>query len=104
LLGLAFVFITTLGKAARVGISLRSLESKFFVYLKRNVMIIESTKNEVIIRLPGNINIDDLQDMTDWFQYKEITRRSKAKQVDVDTLVDQIKKGRWEKRKALLIK
>jgi len=67
-------------------------------------MIIESTKNEVIIRLPGNINIDDLQDMTDWFQYKEITRRSKAKQVDVDTLVDQIKKGRWEKRKALLIK
>jgi hypothetical protein len=67
-------------------------------------MIIERTKSEIIIRLPGDINIDELQDMTDWFQYKEITRKSKAKQADVDSLVRQIKKGRWEKRKALLIK
>ena len=67
-------------------------------------MIIERTKNEIIIRLPGDINIDELQDMTDWFQYKEITRKSKAKQDEVDSLVNQIKKGRGEKRKALLIK
>jgi len=58
-------------------------------------MIIERTKDEVIIRLPGDINIDDLQDMTDWFQYKEIARKSKATQKDVDTLVKQVKKGRW---------
>jgi len=67
-------------------------------------MIIERTKNEIIIRLPGDINIDELQDLTDWFQYKEITRKSKAKQEDVDSFVSEIKKGRWEKRKALLIK
>jgi hypothetical protein len=67
-------------------------------------MIIERTKNEIIIRLPGDINVDDLQDMTDWFQYLEITHKSKAKQSDVDSLVSQIKKGRWEKRKAVLIK
>ena len=67
-------------------------------------MIIERTKSEIIIRLPGDINIDELQDMTDWFQYKEITRKSKAKQADVDTLVSQIKKGRWDKRKSLLVK
>ena len=67
-------------------------------------MIIERTKNEIVIRLPGNINIDELQDLTDWFQYKEISRKSKAKQGEVDSLVDQIKKGRWIKRKALLIK
>lgn len=65
-------------------------------------MIIERTKNEIIIRLPGDINIDELQDMTDWFQYKELTRKSKAKQADVDALVNQIKKGRWNKRKDLL--
>ena len=64
-------------------------------------MIIERTKNEIIIRLPGDINIDELQDMTDWFQYKEITRKSKATQVDVDSLVNQIKKGRWDKRKKI---
>jgi hypothetical protein len=67
-------------------------------------MIIERTKSEIIIRLPGDINIDDLQDITDWFHYKEITRKSKAKQADVDSLVSEIKKGRWGKRKALLIK
>jgi hypothetical protein len=67
-------------------------------------MIIERINNEIIIRLPGDINIDELQDMTDWFQYMEITRKSKAKQSDVDTLVSQIKKGRWDKRKSTLIK
>ena len=67
-------------------------------------MIIERTKNEIIIRLPGDINIDELQDMTDWFLYKEITRKSKAKQKDVDLLVSEVKKGRWNKRKAILLK
>jgi hypothetical protein len=67
-------------------------------------MIIERTKNEIIIRLPGDMNIDELQDMADWFQYKEITRKSKATQADVDILVSQIKKGRWDKRKSALIK
>ena len=67
-------------------------------------MIIERTESEIIIRLPGDINIDELQDMTDWFQYQEITLNSKAKQADVDALVGQIKKGRWDRRKAFLIK
>ena len=55
-------------------------------------MIIERVNNEIIIRLSGDINIDELQDMTDWFQYKELTRNSKAKQEDVDALVNQVKK------------
>jgi hypothetical protein len=67
-------------------------------------MIIERTKNEIIIRLPANIDIDELQDLTDWFQYKEIVGKSKAKQSDVNSLVNQIKKGRWKKRKVALIK
>jgi hypothetical protein len=67
-------------------------------------MIIESTKKEIIIRLPGDINIDELQDVTNWLKYKEITWKSKAKQADVDELVTIIKKGRWSRRKELLIK
>ena len=67
-------------------------------------MIIERTDNEIIIRLPGDMNIDELQDLKDWFQYKEVTRKSKAKQSDVDCFVSKIKKGRWNKRKAMLIK
>ena len=67
-------------------------------------MIIERANNEIIIRLPGDINIDELQDMKDWFDYMEVTRKSKAKQKDVDNLVKKIKKGRWDRRKDYLIK
>lgn len=56
-------------------------------------MIIERSKDEVVFRLPGNINIDDLQDMTDLFEFKEISKKSKATQKDVDKLVKTIKKG-----------
>lgn len=62
-------------------------------------MIIERNKDEIIFKLEGNINIDDLQDLTDLFEFKEISRKSKAKQKDVDSLVKSIKKGRWEKTK-----
>lgn len=62
-------------------------------------MIIERNKNEVVFRLSGNVNIDDLQDMTDLFEFKEISANSKAKQKDVDSLVKDIKKGRWGKTK-----
>ena len=67
-------------------------------------MIIERKNNEIIIRLPGDMNIDDLQDMTDWLQYMEMTRKSKAKQSDVDILVNKIKKDRWSKRRSASIK
>ena len=63
-------------------------------------MIIERTKDEIIFRLPGNINVDDLQDLADLFEFKEIAKKSKATQNDVDDLVDAIKKGRWAKTKA----
>jgi hypothetical protein len=67
-------------------------------------MIIERTKDEFIIRLPGDIDIDELQDMKDWLEYTEVTRKSKARPKDVDKLVKEIKKERWEKRKKQLLK
>jgi hypothetical protein len=62
-------------------------------------MIIERNKDEVIFRLSGKVNIDELQDLTDLFEFKEISAKSKAKQKDVDLLAKEIKKGRWEKTK-----
>jgi hypothetical protein len=60
-------------------------------------MVIERTKKEVIFRLPANFKIDDMQDLTDLFTYREIAQKSKAKQKDADMLVKEIKKGRWKK-------
>jgi hypothetical protein len=61
-------------------------------------MIIERTKDEVIIRLPGDIDIDELQDLKDWLEYIEVARKSKARPKDVESLVKEVKKERWEKR------
>lgn len=65
-------------------------------------MIIERTKKEVVFRLPGNLSVDDLQDMTDWLEFIGLAKRSKAVQKDVNDLVKKIKKGRWAKTKLSL--
>ena len=63
-------------------------------------MIIERTKKEVVFRLPGNLSVDDLQDMTDWLEFIGLAKRSTAVQKDVNDLVKKIKKGRWPKTKS----
>jgi hypothetical protein len=67
-------------------------------------MIIERTNSEIIFRLPEDIKIDELRELTDWFRYLEVTRKSKATQSDVDTLVKSVKKGRWAKAKAKILR
>jgi len=66
-------------------------------------MIIERTINEVIIRLPATINITDLQEMANFLRYSELTQKSKVTRKQVDTLVKEVKKGRWEKSRNRLI-
>jgi len=74
---------------------------KSYIWEKR-IMIIEQTPNEIIFRLPGNINLDDLQDLTDLFEYKELSKKSETSQKEVDDLVKSVKKGRWDRTKQQL--
>ncbi len=64
-------------------------------------MIIERTDDEIIFRIPADINIDFLQAMSDLLVYKELTKNIKVKQSEVDNLVREIKIGRWDKRKSI---
>jgi len=50
------------------------------------------------------MKLDDLQDLTDLFEFKELTKKSNATQKEVDDLVKVIKKGRWKKTKQQLDK
>ena len=61
-------------------------------------------KKRIFIFLSPNIDIAELQDMADWFQYLEIANKSKATQKDVDLLVKQIKLNRWAKSKGAVAK
>jgi len=56
-------------------------------------MIIERTSKEVIFRLPSFTKLEDLQDIANLFAFKEIAKKSKATQKDVDVLVKKIKRG-----------
>lgn len=67
-------------------------------------MVIERTKNEVIIRLPSYIDTDGLLNLITYLSYKEATDTSQAKQDEVDKLAKDVKKGWWKKNRKRFIK
>ncbi|MEI6853261.1 MAG: hypothetical protein WCL06_10475 [Bacteroidota bacterium] len=67
-------------------------------------MLIERTKNEVIIRLPAYVNTDGLQRFIDYLCYKEATTKSQATQEEVDKLAKEVKKDFWTKNRSKYIK
>jgi hypothetical protein len=65
-------------------------------------MIIERKGKEVLFRLPASTKLEELQQLADLFAFKEIGRDSKATQKEVDALVTDVKKGRWQRTKKKL--
>jgi hypothetical protein len=62
-------------------------------------MILERTKDEILVRLPSNIDLSELQNMLDFLQYKELTSKSNAGQADVDELSKTVNYSMWTKIK-----
>jgi hypothetical protein len=67
-------------------------------------MTIERNNNEIIIRLPGNLDTDGLQRLIDFLIYKEATLKSQAEQKAVDQLASEVNKSWWEKNKDRFLK
>ena len=63
-------------------------------------MIVERKKNEIIVRLPSDVDLSELQNMIDYLKYKELTSQSKAKQSDADKLAKEANKSIWDEIKA----
>jgi hypothetical protein len=63
-------------------------------------MILERTKDEILVRLPANMDITELQNMLDYLDYKEKTAESKATQMQVDELAQTVNEKIWTKFKA----
>lgn len=62
-------------------------------------MILERTKDEILIRLPANIDVSELQTMLDYLQYLELTADSSATDKDVESLAESANKSMWQKVK-----
>jgi hypothetical protein len=60
-------------------------------------MIVERTNEEILVRLPSNVDLSELQDMLDYLKYRELTIESKATQEDADKLAKEANSSIWEK-------
>lgn len=63
-------------------------------------MVIERVNDEIVIRLPSNVDTAGLQQLLDYLTYKEATAASAAVQADVDMLAMEVKEGWWAKNRS----
>lgn len=63
-------------------------------------MKVERTKDEIVVRLPSNIDLSELQDVLDYLKYRELTTSSEATQAEVDALSKEVNSSMWKKIKA----
>lgn len=62
-------------------------------------MNIQRVGDELVIKIPANIDADGLQRLINFLVYREATSKSKATQEEVNDLAKQINKGWWERNK-----
>jgi hypothetical protein len=63
-------------------------------------MILERTQNEILVRLPANVDLTELQNMIDYLEYKENSTNSKASLKDAEELAESAKNSIWTKFKS----
>ena len=66
-------------------------------------MTIQRKGDELIIKLPKNINLKGLQRLIDYVEYNQLTTNSVAEQEDVDSLSSEVNKSWWDKNKGRLL-
>lgn len=67
-------------------------------------MIIERTNKEVVIRLSPTVDTDELQELANFFRFKEITSKYATPQSDVDKLASEINKNWYKANRERLLK
>ena len=67
-------------------------------------MTIQRRGNEIIIRIPDNVDINSLQRLVNYLTYSELTKDSEATQEDVDNLSSMINRNWWKANKDRFLK
>ena len=58
-------------------------------------MVLERTKDEILIRLSTDIDVSELQNVLDYLKYKESSAKSKAKPSDAQILAKGANESIW---------
>jgi len=61
--------------------------------------VTRNENNDIVVILPGDMDIDDIKRTLDLLKYKESTRNSEATQELANELAREAKKGWWERNK-----
>ena len=62
-------------------------------------MIVKRQDNEILVRFSAGIKTSKIQMILDYLRYEELTSKSTATENDVDKLIKEVKKGRWNRTK-----
>ena len=62
-------------------------------------MIVERKNSEILVRFSAGNKVSKIQSILDYLRYEELTSKSKATQKDLDLLLKDAKKGRFDKIK-----
>jgi hypothetical protein len=60
-------------------------------------MIVERQNNEILVRFSAGIDANRIQTILDYLRYEELTSESIASEGDVEALLKEVKKGRWDR-------
>lgn len=67
-------------------------------------MVIEKTNDEIIFRLPADIDTAGFERIVNYLKYKEAVRKSEGIEEQANKLADESKKRWWTENKARFIK
>jgi len=67
-------------------------------------MVIERTNDEIIFRLPADIDTIGFQRIVNYLKYKEAIRKSEGTEEQANQLADESKKRWWAENKGKFIK
>jgi hypothetical protein len=62
-------------------------------------MIVERQNNEILVRISAGTKVNRIQTILDYLRYEELTSKSNATENDVENLLLEVKKGRWNRIK-----
>ena len=62
-------------------------------------MIVERQNNEIRVRFSAGIETSRIQTILDYLRYEELTSKSTATEDNIEELLKEVKKGRWNKAK-----
>ena len=62
-------------------------------------MIVERQNNEILVRFSAGIKTSRIQTILDYLRYEELTSKSTASENNIDELLNEVKKGRWDRTK-----